>query len=230
MRTSVSEFLTASWSRTRAGSAHASATASGPVRGGEHRRAARCAEHPSARASGPQRTGGATCDRLGTHGYGRARAPTGPGPSVWPLPRRTRQSDMRLVQACAPCTGPPVGLAARRHDHEGLRGGWRPSPGTQTQPRRPWNSGASGPANAGRRSPTCRSATAGSSVTVRRCHADRRHPPQTVLPALCRLRRAMAVRDLPRQPRRLRRIGLLHRPSGRHLPRRPRHCLRPLPQ
>ena len=52
---------------------------------------------------------------------------------------------------------------------------------------------------------------------------------------LCRLRyvgsaQPMAVRDLPRQPRRLRRIGLLHRPARRHLPRRPRHRLRPLPQ
>ena len=52
---------------------------------------------------------------------------------------------------------------------------------------------------------------------------------------LCRLRyvgsaQRLAVRDLPRQPRRLRRIGLLHRPARRHLPRRPRHRLRPLPQ
>ena len=59
---------------------------------------------------------------------------------------------------------------------------------------------------------------------------DRRHHPQTVPPALRRLRQPMAVRDLPRQPRRLRRIGLLHRPARRHLPRRPRHRLRPLPQ
>src|SRR5215471_11052342 len=40
----------------------------------------------------------------------------------------------------------------------------------------------------------------------------------------------MAVRDLPRQPRRLRRIGLPHRPAHRHLPAGPRHRLRPLPQ
>src|ERR1039457_3681520 len=47
---------------------------------------------------------------------------------------------------------------------------------------------------------------------------------------LCRLRPPMAIRDLPRQPRRLRRISLPHRPAHRHLPRRPRHRLRPLPQ
>src|SRR5690242_14216618 len=40
----------------------------------------------------------------------------------------------------------------------------------------------------------------------------------------------MAVRDLPRQPRRLRRLGLPHRPAHRHLPASPRHRLRPLPQ
>jgi hypothetical protein len=39
-------------------------------------------------------------------------------------------------------------------------------------------------------------------------------------------RAPMAIRDLPRQPRRLRRIDLPHRPARRHLPRRPRHRLR----
>ncbi len=48
--------------------------------------------------------------------------------------------------------------------------------------------------------------------------------------ALRRLRPPMAVRDLPGQPRRLRRIDLPHRPARRHLPGRSRHCLRPLPQ
>jgi len=65
---------------------------------------------------------------------------------------------------------------------------------------------------------------------LRRRHLDRRHHAQTVPAALRRLRRPVAVRDLPRQPRRLRRIGLLHRPARRHLPGRPRHRLRPLPQ
>jgi hypothetical protein len=67
-------------------------------------------------------------------------------------------------------------------------------------------------------------------LQLRRRDADRRHHPQTVPAALRRLRQPVAVRDLPRQPRRLRRIGLLHRPPCRHLPRRPRHRLRPLPQ
>src|SRR6266567_8711549 len=67
-------------------------------------------------------------------------------------------------------------------------------------------------------------------LQLRRRDTDRRHHLQTVPAALCRLGQPVAVRDLPRQPRRLRRIGLLHRPAPRHLPRRPRHRLRPLPQ
>jgi hypothetical protein len=66
-------------------------------------------------------------------------------------------------------------------------------------------------------------------------YVDATLPDATTL-KLCRLRRLrrlrprLAVRDLPRQPRRLRRIGLPHRPARRQLPRRPRHRLRPLPQ
>ena len=41
-------------------------------------------------------------------------------------------------------------------------------------------------------------------LQLRRRHFDRRHHAQTVPAALCRLRQPMAVRDLPRQPRRLR--------------------------
>jgi hypothetical protein len=44
------------------------------------------------------------------------------------------------------------------------------------------------------------------------------------------LRVKRVVRDLPRQPRRLQRIDLPRRPARRHLPRGPRHRLRPLPQ
>ena len=67
-------------------------------------------------------------------------------------------------------------------------------------------------------------------LQLRRRGPDRRDHAQTVPAALCRPGQPVAVRDLPRQPRRLRRIGLLHRPASRHLPRRPRHRLRPLPQ
>src|SRR5215831_18003620 len=62
--------------------------------------------------------------------------------------------------------------------------------------------------------------------------ARRRTPgraPQGICPGDTGFRHPQ-VRDLPRQPRRLQRIGLPHRPAHRHLPRRPRHRLRPLPQ
>src|SRR5262249_2256266 len=67
-------------------------------------------------------------------------------------------------------------------------------------------------------------------LQLHRRDPTRRHHAQALPPALRRLRSPMAVRDLPRQPRRLPRIALPHRPAHRHLPRRTRHRLRPLPQ
>ena len=58
-------------------------------------------------------------------------------------------------------------------------------------------------------------ATVADGTTLKLCRA-----------ALRRLGQPVAVRDLPRQERRLRRIGLPCRPARRHLPRRPRHRLR----
>src|SRR5262249_4676114 len=67
-------------------------------------------------------------------------------------------------------------------------------------------------------------------LQLHRRDPDRRHHAQTMQAPLCRLRPPLAVRDLPRQPRRLLRISLPPRPAHRHLPASPRHRLRPLPQ
>jgi hypothetical protein len=67
------------------------------------------------------------------------------------------------------------------------------------------------------------------SLQLPRWRPHRWRHPQTVQAALHRLGPQLGLRDLPRQPRRLPRIDLSHRPTRRHLRRRPRRRLRPLP-
>ena len=67
-------------------------------------------------------------------------------------------------------------------------------------------------------------------VRLRRRRPGRRRDPAAVPAALRRLGRPLGLRDLPRQPRRLRRLLPAHRLHGRHRRRRPRHRLRPLPR
>ena len=209
---------------------------------------ARCAGHRPARAAGRRRTGTATCapcrcalpaggrsrrypgqppqpaQSPPAAGPGRARAPTVPVPPAPPAPDRTRQSGMGLTghaffmpypRQCPVRDGPSrrgkMTVVARYPGlHQDVSGAAaaRPGPRTLAPDRQPAD-------------PPPRD------LQLHRRDADRRHHPQTVPPALRRLRQPVAVRRLPRQPRRLRRIGLLHRPARRHLPRRPRHRLQP---
>ena len=177
--------------------------------------------------------GGGQHDPGAQHVAVRAAGPRGPGPvssrrcvGTRMITIRGSKTDHDLV-VTAIQAGP---MTARRSTRSACRAMMesmaKPPDSTKTSLRQRLITRT--PRNAGPRSADSTSATA--AVRLRRRRPARRRQPAAVPAALRRIRQQLGLRDLPRQPRRLRRLLPAQRLPSRHPRRSPRLRLRPLPQ